>query len=186
MSTEHFPRRIFSLLRCVLANFSQAFLCLFQRWGPPGPPSNVPCVWRSAYSLAVDWGGFSTIQTILCSDLRSSFLFWLCPGRLALKHPNSVNCGNRNSKVSGDKLLALRLSMLGSNLVSDLLRQFFGWLSFLHAYCGAYTAEGDLTTCKTNSTVNENRLLETNYFLQLLKDAFNIAWSAVGFLCGIS
>ena len=43
--------------------------------------------------------------------------------------------GHRNIKVSGDGLVALRLSMLGYNLVYDLLRQFSGFLSFLHAHC---------------------------------------------------
>ena len=40
---------------------------------------------------------------------------------------NIVYGGHRNIKVSGDGLLALRLSMLGYNLVSDLLRQFSGF-----------------------------------------------------------
>ena len=44
--------------------------------------------------------------------------------------------GHRSIKVSGDGLVALRLSMLGYNLVSDLLRQFSGFHCFLHAHCG--------------------------------------------------
>ena len=44
----------------------------------------VPCVWRSDWiCLAVDRGAFSTIQTILHCNLRSSFLLWPHPGRLA-------------------------------------------------------------------------------------------------------
>ena len=59
---------------------------------------------------------------------------------MGLKLPdNIVYGGHRNIKVSGDGLVALRLSMLGYNLVSDLLRQFSGFLSFLHAHCGTHS-----------------------------------------------
>ena len=47
--------------------------------------------------------------------------------------------GHRNIKLSGDGLVALRLSMLVYNLVSDLLRQFSGFLYFLHAHCGTHS-----------------------------------------------
>ena len=59
---------------------------------------------------------------------------------MGLKLPdNTAYGGHRNIKVSGDGLAALRLSMLGYNLVSDLLRQFSGFLSFLHAHCGTHS-----------------------------------------------
>ena len=59
---------------------------------------------------------------------------------MGLKIPdNIVYGGHRNIKVSGDGLVALRLSMLGYNLVSDLLREFSGFLSFRHAHCGAHS-----------------------------------------------
>ena len=59
---------------------------------------------------------------------------------MGLKLPDNIAYrGHRNIKVSGDGLVALRLSMLGYNLVSDLLRQFSGFLSFLHAYCGTHS-----------------------------------------------
>ena len=51
---------------------------------------------------------------------------------------NIVYGGHRIIKVSGDGLAALRLPVLGYNLVSDLLRQFSGFLSFLHAHCVAH------------------------------------------------
>ena len=55
---------------------------------------------------------------------------------MGLKLPDIiVYSGHRNINVSGDGLVALRLSMLGDNLVSDLLKQFSGFLSFLHAHC---------------------------------------------------
>ena len=47
--------------------------------------------------------------------------------------------GHRNIKVSVDGLVTLRLSMLGYNLVSDLLKQSSGLLSFLHAHCGTHS-----------------------------------------------
>ena len=56
---------------------------------------------------------------------------------MSLKLPDNVAYGgHRNMKVSGDRLGALRLSMLSYNLVSDLLRQISGFLSFLHAHYG--------------------------------------------------
>ena len=59
---------------------------------------------------------------------------------MGLKLPdNIVYGGHRNIKVSGDRRAALRLSMLGYNLVSDLLRKFSGFLSFLHVHCGAHS-----------------------------------------------
>ena len=72
---------------------------------------------------------------------------------LGLELPdNIVYDGHRNIKVSNDGLVALRLSMLGDNLVSDLLRQFSGFLSFLHAHCGLKwhkTAEWLIFSIKT-------------------------------------
>ena len=59
---------------------------------------------------------------------------------MGLKLPdNIVYGGHRNIKVSGDGLVALRLSVLGYNLVSDILRQFSGFLSFLRAHCGTHS-----------------------------------------------
>ena len=58
---------------------------------------------------------------------------------MGLKLPdNIVYGGHRNIQVSGDGLVALRLSMLGYNVASDL-RQFSGFLSFLHAQCGTHS-----------------------------------------------
>ena len=90
--------------------------------------------------------------------------------------------GHRNIKVSGDGLVALRLSILGYNLVSDLLRQFSGFISFLHAHCCTHSdtkqqddsfspfklVESDflycrhlqLTTGEFISKVKKNHLLE--------------------------
>ena len=59
---------------------------------------------------------------------------------MGLKLPDNIAYGaHRNIKVSGDGLVALRLSMLGYNLVSDLLRQCSGFLSFLHANCSTHS-----------------------------------------------
>ena len=59
---------------------------------------------------------------------------------MGLKLPDNIMySGHRNIKVSGDGLVAWRLSMLGYNLVSDLLRQFSGYISFLHAHCGPHS-----------------------------------------------
>ena len=59
---------------------------------------------------------------------------------ISLKLPdNIVYGGHMNIKVTGDGLVALRLSMLGYNLVSDLLKQFSGFLYFLHAHCGTHS-----------------------------------------------
>ena len=52
---------------------------------------------------------------------------------------NIAYSGHRTIKVSGDGLVALRLSMIGYNLVSVVLRQFSGFLSFLHAHCGTHS-----------------------------------------------
>ena len=59
---------------------------------------------------------------------------------MGLKLPdNTAYGGHRNMKVSGAGLVALRLSMLGYNFVSELLRQLSCFLSFLHAHCGAHS-----------------------------------------------
>ena len=59
---------------------------------------------------------------------------------MGLKLPGDIAFGgHRNIKVSGDGRVALRLSMLGYNLVSDLLRQLCGFLSFLHAHCSTHS-----------------------------------------------
>ena len=75
---------------------------------------------------------------------------------MGLKLPDIiVYGGHRNIKVAGDWLIALRLSLLGYNLVADLLRQFSGFLSFLHARCGTQwnkTAEWLLFSIQTTWT----------------------------------
>ena len=59
---------------------------------------------------------------------------------MGLKLPDNILYGgHRNIEVSGDGLVALRLSVLGYNLVSDLFREFSGFLSFLHAHCSAHS-----------------------------------------------
>ena len=68
--------------------------------------------------------------------------------------------GHRNIKVSGDGLVALRLSMLGYNLVSDLLRQFSGFLSFLHAHCGTHS-----DTKQQNDSFSLFKLIELVVFI---------------------
>ena len=76
-------------------------------------------------------------QVFSCGHVQGG---WLQSSATAFKLPDNIAYGGyRNIKVSGDGLVALRLSMLGYNLVSDLLRQFSGFLSFLHVHCGAYS-----------------------------------------------
>ena len=59
---------------------------------------------------------------------------------MGLKLPDNIVCGGyRNIKVSVDGLVSLRLSMLGYNLVSDLLRQLSGFLYLLHAHRGTHS-----------------------------------------------
>ena len=75
---------------------------------------------------------------------------------MGLKLPGNIAYGgHRNIKVSGDGLVDLRLSMLGYNLVSDLLRQFSGFLSFLHAHCGTYS-----DTKQQNDSFSRFKLVE--------------------------
>ena len=51
---------------------------------------------------------------------------------MGFKLPDNIAYGgHRNIKVSGDGLVALRLSMFDYNLVSDVLRQFSVFLSLL-------------------------------------------------------
>ena len=50
---------------------------------------------------------------------------------------NIAHSGHRNTKVSGDGHVALRLSMLGYNLLSDLLRQFSVFFPFVNTQCGS-------------------------------------------------
>ena len=58
---------------------------------------------------------------------------------MSLKLPDNIAYGgHRNIKFSADGLLALRLSILGYNLVSDLFRQVSGFL-FLDAHCGTHS-----------------------------------------------
>ena len=49
---------------------------------------------------------------------------------------------HRNIQVFGDGLVALRLPMLPHNFASQVIRQFFGLLSFLHAQCGTHKDTG--------------------------------------------
>ena len=72
------------------------------------------------------------------------FLFRPRPGRLATV-PWAVkllydvaHSGHRNIKISGSRLVTLRLSMLFQNFGSQILRQFFALLSFLHAQYGTH------------------------------------------------
>ena len=59
---------------------------------------------------------------------------------MGLKLPDNIAYGgHRNIKVPGDGRVPLRLSMLGYNLVSDLLRQFSGFVYVLDARCGAHS-----------------------------------------------
>ena len=75
---------------------------------------------------------------------------------MGLKLPDNIVYGeHRNIKISGDGLVALRLSMLGDNLVSDLFRQFCGCLSFLHAQCGTHS-----DTKQQNDSFSQFKLVE--------------------------
>ena len=77
-----------------------------------------------------------------------------------LKHPDNIAYGgHRNIKVSGDGLVTLRLSMLGYNIVSDL-RQFSGFLSFLHAHCGSHS-----DTKQQNNSFSLFKLVEEVIFI---------------------
>ena len=70
--------------------------------------------------------------------------------------PDNVAYGaHRNIKVFGDGLVALRLSMLGYNLMSDLLRQLSGLFSFLHSHCGTYS-----DTKQQNDSFSQFKLVE--------------------------
>ena len=76
--------------------------------------------------MAVDRGAFSTSREVGYSAM-------------GLKLPDNIAySGDRNIKVSGDGLVALRLSMLVYNLVSDL-RPFSGFPYFLHAHCATHS-----------------------------------------------
>ena len=59
---------------------------------------------------------------------------------MGLKLPDNIVYGGHRkvTKVSADGFVALRLSMIGYNLVSDL-RQFSGVLFFLHAHCRTHS-----------------------------------------------
>ena len=49
-----------------------------------------------------------------------------------------AHSGHRNIRISGDGLVALRLSMLLHSFGSQILRQFFALLSFLQAQYGTH------------------------------------------------
>ena len=53
-------------------------------------------------------------------------------------HDDVAHSGHRNIKISGDGLVALRLSMLFHNFGSQILSQFFALLSFLQAQYGTH------------------------------------------------
>ena len=95
-------------------------------------------VWHLIEVLSLPFGqSFAAIfdQVFSCDTSRE-----VSYSAMGLELPDNIAYGgHRNIKVSGDGLVALRLSMLGSNLVSDLLRQLYGFLSFLHAHCGAHS-----------------------------------------------
>ena len=70
---------------------------------------------------------------------------------MGCKLPDDVaHSGHRNIKISGDGLVALRLSMLFHNFGSQLLRQFFALLSFLHRHTTQRLSQlfSILTGCK--------------------------------------
>ena len=75
---------------------------------------------------------------------------------MGLELPDNIAYSRHsNIKVSGDGLVALRLSMLGCNLVSDLLRQLSGFPSFLHAHCGTHS-----DTKQQNDSFSRLKLVE--------------------------
>ena len=77
--------------------------------------------------MAVDRGAFSTSREVGYSAM-------------GLKLPDNIAYGGyRNIKVSEDGLVTLRLSMLGYNIVSELFRQFSGFLSFFRAHCRTHS-----------------------------------------------
>ena len=79
---------------------------------------------------------------------------------MGLKLPDSIAYGgHRNIKVSGDLLVALRLSMFGYNLVSDL-RKFSVFLSFLHAHCRTHS-----DTKQQNDSFSPFKLVEWVIFI---------------------
>ena len=63
--------------------------------------------------------------------------------------------------------------MLGYNLVSDLLRQFFGFLSFLHAHCGTHGAAGlKSKTLSSKTQVGKqpsHAMKEANHLVRLVR-----------------
>lgn len=131
----------FGMFRCVLANWSQAFLCLSL--------SVVGSSWFSHHITPFHWVGngwyFCTlclkVSLNLCGSwswcflhhsnnppLQSSIKFSLAAtsrevgySGMGLEPIDNITYGrNKNIKVSGDWLVTLRLSMLGYNIVFDL------------------------------------------------------------------
>ena len=93
---------------------------------------------------------------------------------MGLKLPDNIAYGgHRTIKVSGDGLVALKLSMLGYNLVSDLLRQFSGFLSFLHAHCGAYSDTKQQNDSFSRFKLELNSPVVSCRCLQYINHSFN-------------
>ena len=80
---------------------------------------------------------------------------------MGLKLPDTIAYGgHRNIKISTDGLVALRLSRLGYNLVSDVLRQFSCFLYFIRADCGTHS-----DTKQQNDSFSPFKLIEGVIFI---------------------
>ena len=156
------PRRILASSGTFLANSSLAFLCLCVSRGVlmgllPKPPISFRwrrIVWadmlypESAGQLEFVWklikALYAPFQQSFCCNLSSIFSLPSTSREVSYSAMGSklldgvAHIGHRNIKISGDGLVALRLSMLVHNFGSQIIRQFFALLSFLHAQYGTH------------------------------------------------
>ena len=129
-------------------------MSLCQQWGPLGSPTIASHLIQMATD-SVSWHCCTLCLKMTCNlfgtsffihhsnnPLLQSFINFSLPSMSREVSYSAKGCkrlddvahsGYRNIKISEDGLVALRLSMLFHNFGSQIIRQLFALLSFLHA-----------------------------------------------------
>ena len=202
-------------------------MSLCQQWGPPGSPTvashfiqmaTESASWHCctlclqvSLNLFGSWSRFFIHHSN--NPLLQSFMNFSLPSTSREVSYSAMGCkllddvahsGHRNINISGDGLVALRLSMLSTILFlksSDnyLLFFLFSMLSMVHTdtqhkgwvnFSGMqvwflYYQHLLLATGEFKDKLKEHHMLEIQLFLQFWKGANNFVQSIFGVLCGM-